>query len=498
MLDIENQLRRYGDALERHLEDGRDEEVVAEPLVRRRSHLWLVAAAVFAIALASATLIVTGVDRDPAVVSTAPDSGAARTGVFSTPTDTVLLFSDGIDGATAIDLDRRIAGRRVIEGERAGDQSFRLTLTGDHLVVGWGEIYAAPLAGGASRKIADATMYLPASEPAEVWTLRWEGGRNGAGAATLQRVSVDGTVTFTSHEFDPSVMEPVIGVPGGIVVNTPSGVAVWDASSASTGPVLGPGQATAASSDGRSLAWCVSTCSNVHVVSLARNGAPTAQHVAPGSQQLALSDDAAHMAFLRPAGGRAELVIRDTNGQEQVVARDLDPRASLQWSTDGRQLFYSENSYREPTMRIGRYEPSIDRWELRSLPVGDGLAALALSRAEARSFFSDRLRPANACRGANGSYPSGREGTCTFAFSTPDSPDQCVADGDRSITVPAAVGRPLSEAIIVMQQAGLHVVGTGTHEGDPTGPEAVVRAQKPRAGERVPLGACIGFRTDRW
>lgn len=108
------------------------------------------AAAVLVITLGSATLAVIRKADDPAVVSTTPDAGQARAGVFSTPTETVLLFSDGIDGATAIDLDRRVAGRRVIEGERAGDQSFRLTLTGEHLVVGWGEIHAAPLAGGTS------------------------------------------------------------------------------------------------------------------------------------------------------------------------------------------------------------------------------------------------------------------------------------------------------------------------------------------------------------
>lgn len=495
MLDIEDQLRRYGDALEQHLESGRDDQIPTAPSGRRLSRRWLLAAAVLVIALGSATLVVSREPDGPAVVSTTPDAGGPRAGVFSTPTDTVLVFSDGIDGATAIDLDRRLAGRRVIEGERAGDQPFRLTLTGDHLVVGWGEIYAAPLAGGTSRKIADATIYLPASEPGEVWTLTWDGGRIGAGAPTLQRVTIDGTVTSTTHEFDPSVMEPVIGVPGGIVVDTPNGVAVWDATTGSAGPVLGPGPAVAASSDGTSLAWCESTCANVHVVPLARTGRPTAQHVAPGSQQLALSGDGTHLSFLRPVGGRANLVVRDTDGQEQVVAQDLDPIGALQWSGDGRQLFYSERSYGKSTMRIGRYEPATNQWELRDVPIGDGSAPLALTRAQARSFFSDRLSRAGNCPGANGSYPSGRKGTCTFAFSTPDSPEQCVADGDRAITVPDAVGRPLGAAIIAMQQAGLRVVGTGTPEGDPTGSRAVVRSQEPPAGGRVPLDACVGFRT---
>jgi hypothetical protein len=33
----------------------------------------------------------------------------------------LLLFDDGIDGVTAVDPDRRLAGRGVIEGQRAGD-----------------------------------------------------------------------------------------------------------------------------------------------------------------------------------------------------------------------------------------------------------------------------------------------------------------------------------------------------------------------------------------
>jgi hypothetical protein len=66
----------------------------------------------------------------------------------------------------------------------------------------------------------------------------------------------------------------------------------------------------------------------VHVVALARTGPPTAQHLAPGSQPLALTTDGT-LAFLRPTGGRAEVVIHDVNGEERVVARDLDPVGAL-------------------------------------------------------------------------------------------------------------------------------------------------------------------------
>jgi hypothetical protein len=501
VLEIEDQLRRYGEALEHELLDRTDDAVLTPGSHRRRSRrLLATAAALVVVAVGVTAALVHQFADDDAVVSTTPTAPSERsqTGVFSTPTNTVLLFTDGIDGATAIDLDRRRAGRRVIEGERAGDQSFRLTLTGEHLVVGWGEIYAAPLSGRTSQKIADATIYVPASEPGEVWTITWEGGRIGTGAATLRRVRVDGTVVFTSTMFDPARLQPVIGVPGGLVVNTTEGVAVWDADSGTTGALLGPGPAIGATSDGRSLAWCQSSCATVHVAALSRTGPPTAPHVAPGSQQIAFSADGAHLAVLRQAGSRADLIVTDrATSEEVVIAGDLDPVGALQWTSDGRQLFYTENSYQQTSMRVGRYEVGTSRWEIQSIPVGDGLAAIALDRTQARSFFSDQLVPASDCRGANGSYPSERQGVCTFAFFTPDSPEECIANGPPTIDVPDAVGRRLSEAGILMQDVGLNVVGKGTPDGDPTGQDAVVRAQEPEAGARVPEGACIGFRTGR-
>ncbi len=75
--------------------------------------------------------------------------------------------------------------------------------------------------------------------------------------------------------------------------------------------------------------------------------------------------------------------------------------------------------------------------------------------------------------------------------------DGCSSGGGQEVVVPDVVGLPLGEAIVAVRQAGLHVVETGTPPNDPVGPEAVVQAQEPPAGERAPVGACIGFRTGR-
>jgi beta-lactam-binding protein with PASTA domain len=61
--------------------------------------------------------------------------------------------------------------------------------------------------------------------------------------------------------------------------------------------------------------------------------------------------------------------------------------------------------------------------------------------------------------------------------------------------VPDVIGRHLGSAIRAIESAGLNVVGYGTPESDPTGPDSTVHAQKPSGGERVPAGACVGFRT---
>ena len=295
----------------------------------------------------------------------------------------------------------------------------------------------------------------------------------------------------------------MIGVPGGLAFDTPNGVRVWDADTGAFGPVLGPGPVTAASSDGRSLAWCQSTCDTVHVVDLDHTGPPPAPHAAV-SQQVALSPDGSRLAVLRPtdpspdpADTGADLVVTDRqNSVETVVAHNLDESDTLHWTADGRQLFVTEYSYGDQSMRIGRFDTDTRLWEIQTVPFGAGLGAAVVDRDQARSFFSTPLVPESECPGGGGSYPSGRTGVCTFQFSTSTAAQRCATDGPRTIDVPDVVGLPLTDAITRIRAAGLDVVGTGTPDGDPTGPTAIVRSQEPAAGTLVPEAACVGFRTD--
>jgi hypothetical protein len=194
-------------------------------------------------------------------------------------------------------------------------------------------------------------------------------------------------------------------------------VAVWDASTGTVGSILGPAPAVGVASDGRRLAWYEATCGVTHIATLDRTGPPTAPHVSPGNQQLALSPDGEHLAVLRPTDGAVSLVLVDlSTGEESVEATMLGEYGELQWSRDSQQLFYTENSYLEPSTRIGRYAVANDKWEAETIPVGDGLAAIAIDPKQARTFLNDDYVDPAQCLGEGGTYPSGRDGVCTFRF----------------------------------------------------------------------------------
>jgi hypothetical protein len=353
---------------------------------------------------------------DTDVAATDPSTA----GVFDAHTDTVLVFSDGIDGITALDLDTGIAARRVIEGERAGDQPYRINLVDQHLVVGWGEIYAAPLDSGPSVRIDSATIFIPSAEPGEVWTVNYTGGAIGSGHAEIHRVTMDGTIVISTDTLDTDHYYPLYGVPGGLVVQGPEGLAIWDAASGLVGDPIAPGvSASHLASDGTHLASCDETCEEPQVVDLEQSGRPTTPAGGPG-QRLALSPDGSHLAVLRPtAGGRAELVVIDlATGEQTHVATTPPGNGSLQWADDGRQLFYATDSYASDTTTLGRYDLPTGTWEAVELDLGDNTTFVPVARGRATALLTgQRVEPAQ-CPSAEGVFPSGRTEPCTFQVSS--------------------------------------------------------------------------------
>lgn len=509
MPEVEEELRRYAEAVEHSLMDVDPDIEVSSAYPRTRSTRSRRRAR-FAAALLVTTALVAAmalrVDRRDASVDVAaedpPASAPTTESLFGIPTDTVLVFSDGIDGVTALDLDRGVAARRVIEGERAGDQPYRINLTGSHLVVGWGDIYAAPLDGGRSQRIDTATVFIPAAEPGEVWTVDYQGGRIGSGPADIRRVAIDGTVVFSSKALDTEEFFPLYGVPGGLVVRGPDGVRVWDGETGVVGDRLGAAEPTFVVSDGARLAWCDSPCSNTRVVELERTGPPTSP-AGVASQQLAISPNGNHLAQLRPlVDGEMELVVLNLISGEEVrpTATPL-PAGSVQWAADGHQLFYASNSDTDDESMLGRYDISTRTWRLVEIDAGENAAFIAIDRDRAEALLAGQREEPGQCPSAGGVYPSGRSEACSFPIdsTTIESGDGGSPTGEDSSRGPLqreempelrgsvlstlGDGSPGSGVLYELQRE----LGTQTtiYRADANAPEGVVIDQSPKPGTPV-------------
>ena len=59
----------------------------------------------------------------------------------------------------AVDLDATAFASRSLEGQRPGDQPYRLWRTNDALIVGWERVYAVSIATAESRLLGEATIW---------------------------------------------------------------------------------------------------------------------------------------------------------------------------------------------------------------------------------------------------------------------------------------------------------------------------------------------------
>ena len=178
-------------------------------------------------------------------------------GVFSEPTGMVLVFDDGHGGVFAVDLDSGVSGHRVLEGQRPGDPDYRLERVDDHLVVGWGTIFALPLDTLEGRELGQATVFIPAVEPGMVWMIDYPGGE---GTPVYRQVTLDGIEIVSAPGLPVGMGTAAHGIPGGIVHEVfDSGIALWYPDS---DLVRIPGSRTGFVSDVStvSIVWCEGTC----------------------------------------------------------------------------------------------------------------------------------------------------------------------------------------------------------------------------------------------
>jgi hypothetical protein len=111
---------------------------------------------------------------------------------------------------------------------------------GDKLVVGWGEPYALDVATRQAISLGTATIFVPAAEPNQVWMVDY-GTRIGDREPQVWRVYVDSAEPL--QDPIPLVIDgyPQIGIPGGLALQTETGLELWD---------IETGQATTLEADG--------------------------------------------------------------------------------------------------------------------------------------------------------------------------------------------------------------------------------------------------------
>jgi hypothetical protein len=238
-------------------------------------------------------------------------------------------------------------------------------------------------------------------------------------------VGLDGTEGTSTLGLDPTEAFPSLGVPGGIVHETDRGIVVWEADTQETVRVPGVGTGFVADVHGRLVAWCDGEC----VLHLTEVGGedivvPSPDDARPFEPRSArFSPDGRLLAAIVGDPGpidpdsRAAIAVVDVDfGEATLITDPLLPRPSyLAWSDDGRNLFFSSWSYKQPETVLGWYRPADRHLEIATLPFGGTLSFVVLDPDHAGSFLTEELGSQEDCAQV-ASYPSGRSGICGFSF----------------------------------------------------------------------------------
>ncbi len=333
--------------------------------------------------------------------------------------DDVLIFDDGYDGIVALDIATQVVTRRPVPGQTAGDQPFRSLLVGTHLVVGAGEISAAPLAGGMSRRLGSGVA-VPANEPGAVWLTSY----GGVHTPTERLVNMRGTILLEgpTPRDDGGPYAAAAGVRGGLVFETPDGLAIWDAR---TGKIVrrigGPGSLPGPAY-GSTLAWSARCATGLELTSVA--DARTRHVPVPDgtagfrSRDATFSPDGTRLAVpVEVDAGRTDVVIVDV-GIAAITARLSgwsSPVVSVAWSPDGKRLYVAPAAGVAPDdSRLVVYDVATET-QLDIGPQPNGAAKfVVVGRDVTRGMLKHpSLVTPDACRPPV-MQPSGRTRACAF------------------------------------------------------------------------------------
>ncbi|MFV2000985.1 MAG: hypothetical protein ACC654_11540 [Acidimicrobiia bacterium] len=313
--------------------------------------------------------------------------------LFGDESPWVLLFDNGPGSVLAVDPNNPVRLRRSVYGDRAGDQPYRMTRVGNSLVVGWGIIYANDIVSGDSTPLGAASFYIPAAEPDRVWLVDWPGSGNIATGSTARQVDMEGRIVVERADF-PDRAIPGIGIPGGIAIQTDTGLEAWYPGAENPVSLWGARQASVLDVNGSVLAFCpTEPCTDPHFIDIgtgrvSKVGLPgEVGSLDRGGGVARFSPDGSKMALATDRG----VVVLDL---ETLLFTTIAPELTtterpvyVSWSPDGEVLFASASSLGRTDMSVTRYNLATLDVQTAQLPYGGTMGFVVVDRDEAARFL---------------------------------------------------------------------------------------------------------------
>ena len=310
-------------------------------------------------------------------------------------TPDVLVF-DEAGGLLSVDVTTHVVRYDPIYGWKGGDPPFDSLRVDNDVVVGWGDVYAAPLSGAPAKKLGTG-VFVPAVEPGAVWLTSY--GK--VQTPTERLVDMNGRVIMEGptpiQSGSSSSVSAITGIPGGLVLQTPTGLDIWDARTARITRHLGTTAGSAAPAFGSLLAWCDQCNQSLELSDLAsgvtRSIALKLDGASLDLSHFVFSPDGTQLAIptsldaAAPTGPTAKvLIVNVSTGQ---VTNQIDSReryASIAWSPDSQRIYITAmfgggeilvHDQRTKTTRdLGPAPGGADRYRLSTVITQDDAAQL--------------------------------------------------------------------------------------------------------------------------
>lgn len=345
--------------------------------------------------------------------------------IFGQATGVLLLFDDGLEGLTAVDPDRRLADRSPVDGQRPGDEPYSMVRVGDVLVVGWSRIYAVDIADRHATDLGAATIFVPAAEDDRVWMIDYPSGRT-VGRPEVWQVGLNGEPLDepTPMPFDGF---PLMGIPGGLVVQTDNGLTLWYPGTGATAQLDGPGPGFVFDTSEDAIVWCAGQCLELVItdpttLESERFAPPRGyQAFTPPSGPLnaeAISPTGENVAILVGGGDRGDprglWILERPTGATTAVTDPDTPVTYLAWSPKGDQIFASSNSYTTSQTVVWRYGLTDAIFSVAVLPVGGAMTPVVIDGSHRDAYIGDPNVSSPTCPSSGG---VGNDPTlCPFGF----------------------------------------------------------------------------------